>query len=482
MVMDLQKKSIKYQTKLFILISVFIWILTCAFLMLQFTREKEYKVSLLHNNLQLANKEILFDIEDGRPLEKSKIEKYLGQDSLRVTVLDFDGKVLFDTNNENVSENHKSREEIQDALVKGSGYTIHRHSKLDNDTYFYSATKGKNYVVRTALPYTAHLNNELTISYVYLWVIILMAVSLTLISYYATRRVGLSVKYLRDFAEIVDKGEINNFNTSVFNNDELGEISRNIVNLYKNLETTTKERDESYKNLLHEEQEKIRIKHQMTSNINHELKTPVHAIQACLETIVTNKEKLDKEQIVDLVENSYQNIVRLCALMNDIATITNITDAANQIEKRIVKINPILDEIIKETSLLPEKKQMRINVSLPNDLEVNGNKSLIEAIFRNIIHNALEYSGGRDIFVKLMDETDDFYKFRIWDNGIGVAEEHLSRLFERFYRIDDGRSRKLGGTGLGLSIVRNSVAFHGGTIRVESPKNSGLEFTFTIHK
>ena len=125
---------------------------------------------------------------------------------------------------------------------------------------------------------------------------------------------------------------------------------------------------------------------------------------------------------------------------------------------------------------------MRINFDLPRSLIVQGNKGLIEAIFRNLVNNALNYSGGRDIFLKLIEETDTHYRFKFWDNGIGVAEEHLQRLFERFYRVDVGRSRKLGGTGLGLSIVKNAVLFHQGEISVKNRHNDGLEFDFTLHK
>ena len=125
---------------------------------------------------------------------------------------------------------------------------------------------------------------------------------------------------------------------------------------------------------------------------------------------------------------------------------------------------------------------MRSNINVPEKTILKGNKSLIEAVFRNLINNSLAYSGGRDVIINLESEDKDFYKFKLWDNGIGLADEHLSRIFERFYRVDDGRTRKLGGTGLGLSIVKNSVLFHGGTINVVNRSHEGLEFTFTIHK
>ena len=132
--------------------------------------------------------------------------------------------------------------------------------------------------------------------------------------------------------------------------------------------------------------------------------------------------------------------------------------------------------------VFPPSQQMRIHINVPDDVKINGNQTLIESIFRNLFTNAFNYSGGRDVTVDLTDETSDYYTFSFADNGIGVPPEHLNRIFERFYRVDTGRSRALGGTGLGLSIVKNAVLFHKGKISVENQYNGGLKFTFTLHK
>ena len=125
---------------------------------------------------------------------------------------------------------------------------------------------------------------------------------------------------------------------------------------------------------------------------------------------------------------------------------------------------------------------MRMHVDVAENVEIEGNKQLVDAIFRNLINNSLAYSGGRDIYISMTEDTGDAYKFDYYDNGTGVEERHLDKIFERFYRIDSGRSRKSGGTGLGLSIVRNSVLFHGGEIIARNHQYSGLEFIFTLKK
>ena len=111
---------------------------------------------------------------------------------------------------------------------------------------------------------------------------------------------------------------------------------------------------------------------------------------------------------------------------------------------------------------------------------ITGNASLLESVFRNLIDNALAYSGANHIELKQKDTDNGYLSIVVADNGSGVAPEHLPHLFERFYRIDKGRSRQVGGTGLGLSIVRNAVAWHGGTITVENRREGGLAFTFTL--
>ena len=113
---------------------------------------------------------------------------------------------------------------------------------------------------------------------------------------------------------------------------------------------------------------------------------------------------------------------------------------------------------------------------------INGNISLIGSIFRNLTENAIAYSGGKNIYISLVENSDEFCKIRFEDDGCGVEEKQLNRIFERFYRIDKGRSRKMGGTGLGLAIVKHAVQFHGGTITVSNRSNGGLSFLFTLQK
>ena len=359
------KTKFNYQTRLFSLIIVFMWILTFAFFTLQYTREKEYKVETINNELQMLNMRVLNSIESRDSIDMAHISRVIDADSVRLTVIDMAGNVLYDNSHSGEMDNHLDRVEMKAALANGDGYTIRRRSDTDSNEYFYSATRGDSVVVRTALPYNKELTDYFRVDTVYMWVIILVALIVSVVAYFATRRLGQSIQNLSDFATQAEQGNILTYDTSSFPQDELGEISRQIISLYKKLKQTIQERDDNLRNAIFEEQEKVRIKQQLTSNINHEIKTPVHAIQACLETIVNNRDTFDKETILSLTDKAYQNVQRLCSLLHDISVLTRITEAGDQIKKSPVNINEVLDVVAGDVSQFPPEKQMRVHITVP---------------------------------------------------------------------------------------------------------------------
>ncbi len=205
------------------------------------------------------------------------------------------------------------------------------------------------------------------------------------------------------------------------------------------------------------------------------------AIQGYLETLLANP-GLGEEKRTAFLEKSCGQVARLRSLLSDISTITRMDEASQLIRRERVVLDDIVDEVRADMQHLPEGQRLRVNCDFPYPLAMEGSPSLLGSVFRNLADNAAAYSGGRDLFIRLLDDSPEQYTLLFADNGIGVDEEHLPHLFERFYRIDKGRSRKLGGTGLGLSIVKNAVMLHGGTISVRNSERGGLEFTFTLRK
>lgn len=237
-----------------------------------------------------------------------------------------------------------------------------------------------------------------------------------------------------------------------------------------------------YDKLRDSEEDKTRLKRQLTQNVAHELKTPVSSIQGYLETIVSNPD-IDKETKDQFIQRCYAQSRRLSSLLADISTLNKLDDAPQEYEFQPVNIPDLLQSIQRDVSMQMEAKHVTFRALVDPEVAVDGNPSLLYSIFRNLTDNSIAYGGeGVTITVQLLSESADFYTFSFSDNGPGVASEHIPHLFERFYRIDKGRSRKMGGTGLGLAIVKNSVLLHHGNISVRLGIAGGLEFVFTLPK
>ena len=585
-----QKHFLSFSRKLFLsVISLFLVFAAC-FMAYQYQREKEYKVELLNIQLQDCNNMLYEKLYDHPQDMTEVISDYLQHNvlkDLRITVVNLDGKVLFDSQEQNVEQlgNHLDREEVQKALYNGVGFDVRRTSETTGVPYFYSATLYKDYIIRSALPYSVSLINNLKADPHYIWFTVIVTLLLMIIFYKFTNKLGTSISQLREFAMRADRNEpIEMAMQSAFPHNELGEISQHIIQIYKRLHETkealyiereklithlqisheglgvfNKDKKEilvnnlftQYSNLISDsnletaeevfniselkeitdlinkapkrpvgkeekrmsitinkngktfiveciifqdmsfeisindvtqEEEQIRLKRQLTQNIAHELKTPVSSIQGYLETIVNN-ENLPKEKMNVFLERCYAQSNRLSRLLRDISVLTRMDEAANMIDMEKMDISVLVTNIVNEVSLELEEKHITVVNSLKKEIQIRGNYSLLYSIFRNLMDNAIAYAGNNiQIHINCFREDEKFYYFSFADTGVGVSPEHLNSLFERFYRVDKGRSRKLGGTGLGLAIVKNAVILHGGNISAKNSQGGGLEFVFTLAK
>lgn len=465
-----------YHRRLFLWLLVYSWLMVLCFAAFQYHRERHFKAEELNCRLQTVNEFLLMRADNTDTLARPDAPQIEG---LRISIIDLNGHVIYDNSLDSLpAKSHLEREEIAAAMKYGSGYTIRRHSDSTGETYFYSARKGKRYIIRTALPYSVSLQVLLRADYGFLWFMIGITSLMSILGYFATRRVGLHITRLNRFAERAERGE-RIFDTEPFPHDELGDISNHIVRLYARLQQAVAEREREHRQALHAEQEKIRIKKQLTNNINHELKTPVAAIRVCLETLMSHKD-ISPEKRDEFIARCYANSERLMNLLTDVSLITRIDDGGAAIEKTAVNLQELVTEVCEEFRLEAANKGVVIRNDIPGPIVVTGNATLLASVFRNLIDNALAYSGCSIIGIRLLASDDRTVELSVSDNGCGVSEEHLPHLFERFYRVDKGRSRQAGGTGLGLSIVKNAVLWHGGDISVKNQCESGLIFRITL--
>ncbi|MBR4065561.1 MAG: two-component sensor histidine kinase [Bacteroidaceae bacterium] len=460
---------------------------------------------------------------------------------LRVTLIDAsNGEVFFDSSlpEGGTLENHAARPEFIQALNTGYGYEVRRLSSLHNEEYFYVATFYPEYefVVRSSMPYEFALDTERTEDIIFLLVAGVIIVLVLLLIYrivkqaggaeFATQQLLLHLRTANEGVAIFDSKRRLVFANPLFSEyadfisskhlakvegilwqPEFSRIWRFIDNdgymnnnVRETMLTETIElsgrvfdlrcvllRDKGFELSINDvtaAEEQSRMKRQLTQNIAHEFKTPVCSIQGYLETILQNyPDNLNNEQLMHFLDRCYSQSSRLNSLVQDISQLNEMTSAVQRVNKESVNLYQLVAGLLLEVN----EKMSTLGMSAENDLSptltINADPSMVYSIFRNLLDNAMTYA-GRDTVVRIacFRSDEQYCYFTFSDNGTGIPDEHLSRIFERFYRVDKGRSRKLGGTGLGLAIVKNAVMLHGGTISARNAAGGGLEFVFKLQR
>ena len=473
-------RSKSFQRNLLLSIGGVFLLFAVCFSFYQYQREKEYKIDILHSRLQMYNYEMVQTIGEDSLTNSRLFRDYVARhqvEGLRVSVINQKGRVILDSYDTNVDSlgNHLQRTEIRQALHTGSGYDIKRMSQSTHETYFYSATRFGDVIIRAAVPYSAELTRSLQADNTYIYFAGFLTLMLGIVLYYITHRISRHIGYLREFAVKAEEGEeIDHELERRLPDDELGDISHTIIMLYWKLR--------------HSEEDKLRIKRQLTQNAAHELKTPAASIHWYLESILDNPE-MQEDKKKHFLERCYAQSERMSKLLLDMSALAKLDEwddnkAMTRQAFHQVDVLQVIQSVLDDTSLQLQDKGITPSLQVPQHVEVLGDQSLIYSIFRNLVDNAIAYAVGASRLEIACSEIETegrhFYEFLVRDDGPGVETQHLEHLFERFYRIDKGRSRKLGGTGLGLAIVKNAVAVHGGSATALTTPGGGLTIRFTL--
>jgi len=482
--MDL-KKRINFHWQLFFPLALTLCIVFGIILWYQYKREADYRAEFLTSQLDLINRRVLRAYENDQALRpfNSFIASYFEGsefEGVRISVFSDHGMLEyslnvplpFDVDPKDVIKVVDTGGDSERLIIRNSdGEYCMLSSAMSPD--------GRVKVV-SGIPYNQTVDDAINIDSTVWWVILGCLLTTLVVTYYFTRMLSRNVTLLKDFTyRAVSGGTFTGMDK--FPKNELGDISREIVTLYRERVAAIEQIKKERKVAMHAFEEKARVTRQMTNNINHEIKTPVGIIRGYLESILNDPE-MDDETRTRFLQRMLSNIERLTNLLNDISVMTRLENGSDKIAVTKVDMYDLLFQIECDIEANHMAGDMSFTFDLPLNCNVSGNPGLIQGMICGLIRNSAMYSGGTSIGFKLISENDRFYVFAFYDDGSGVGDEHLPHLFERFYRVDTGRSRKQGGTGLGLPIVKSTVTNHGGTISVHNRLNGGLEFIFSLPK
>ena len=402
--------------RLWIWISVILAVFALAITALELSSELDYKKSILSARL-----EGYADVV-ARSQDYGGAVRLLPED-IRVSVVSPSGEVVYDSYEGEVLGSHLDRPEIQACLSGSEGCSI-RRSGTSGIEYIYFAKRYGDVIVRTAMPFELAQKRFMHPD----WTLLITIGLLFLLAALLTRR--LSLRADAKAKEAADE----------------------------QLKTQKK---------------------RITGNLAHELRTPVTSIRGYLETLVDNPQ-MDEAKKGQFIDRAYRQTLRLSDLIRDISLITKMEEAPQTLKKEHLGMRHLTCEVIEEFAGTIAAQGVKVENTIADDVCILGNQSLLYALLRNLVENSLRY-GGPGITIHIECSLyDGMANFFYYDTGKGVSDEHLGKIFERFYRIPEEDSHRYEGSGLGLSIVKNAVAFHKGTISAHHLQPHGLAFRFSI--
>lgn len=452
---------VKYQYNLILYFLIALSILALAFLTMSYNKEISYNLKTLKAELVLYN-----DIAYKSILANTPYDSIPAPSKIRFTILDTGMVVLYDNFNANLTKDTIQRKELSLASQYGAATVFRKSISMESDFLFY-AKKYENMYVRTGIMCKDDVIRLVENEQRYMYLIALLFVILAGAVFFMTHKLTRPIRALGRFVEIV-KSPDKDYSKINFANDEFGEICRKVIDTF----------DQFEKSKLY--------KQQLSQNVSHELKTPITAVRAYLETILSSP-NMDKEQILKFIEKAYMQSMRLSSLIYDVSTLNKLDERSDTFQNEEVLISKCINEIKEELEYKLTANNITLNVMFSNNLRLNGCYTLIYSLFKNLIDNTIEHGGkGTTITINAginQIPGDGGYRidFTYKDTGKGIPEENLPRIFERFYRIEEGRTRKTGGTGLGLAIVHSAVVYHRGEITVENRSEGGVLFRFHLY-
>jgi two-component system phosphate regulon sensor histidine kinase PhoR len=402
--------------------------------------------------------------------------------NVRLSVIAKDGVVVFDSEVSRDSlvnlENHRSRPEI----IKASEGIVGLDKRASGSThheYLYAARMVSTHVnasldsgyIRVAAPMEEFETLSMQVKSTVIVIGCLSLLLVTVVSLGVSKRITKPILHILRSTQAITNGDLSQ-RISISSKDEIGMLANSI-----------NEMAEKLSNDIATLQKLERVRSEFLGNVSHELRTPIFSLQGFLETLLDGA--MDDPRVNrDFLEKAHRHAERLNSLLNDLIEISRIESGEMKMSFRYFSVTEFLQGLVDELRPAAARKGLMITLQSEFDTaaKVYGDKERLRQAITNLIDNAMKYtdSGGR-ITVAARPAKHQC-EISVADTGTGIAEEHQSRIFERFYRVDRDRSREVGGTGLGLAIVKHIVEAHGSKISVSSKLGEGSIFSFTLKR
>ncbi len=440
---------------------------------------------MLRNELKMIDQHIMSVYDEGHDLKEFvRMLEICYQnstfDAMQISVYG-EGDSLIASVRQPIPQELDSLEDLQpeDKTTRLVKYNTDGNTNL----FYFSSGKSRDgkITVKTGMPYSFSINSAISTD-IHWWLLAVITLIASVVVYFSTHLLSRNIYLLRRFAyQASHRQPIEKVPN--FPNDELGEIAKEIFNIYTSLIKAIDENNLEHQRVVSALEEKEAFQRRMTNNINHEIKTPLGVIRGYVETIQCTPD-MDEATKDKFIKRIIENVDRLNSLVSDISVIAQLDEMSYNAVISDVDFYDVVSKISDDVKFASVgiSNNMAFSFDIPLNCHVRGDRELLISVLLNLIRNSILHSNGTEMTLRLIEETSDSYVFAYADNGIGVEPEQLEHLFERFYRADIGRARKNGGVGLGLSIVNSAIKTLGGIISVRNKDDGGLEFTFSLPK
>lgn len=489
---DFKKSLYKRPNRSFYIITTVFWIAVGSILLVLWNKYSETNFNTARSQIQIVNNYLLTINPADTARLTTSTEALVNSnnetpiDKLFFSIYDAEGNVIFSNTNSKKNITVPSIDEL-DSISRGGITFYQSDSKIYYDpvlqqeclvTSTYSPKEERFIVSEAPIKDTLSIGRFVSLfsrEIVITLVFVLVGILCIALLHRHLRNVSRIKKYLNQLRESNELIEYSDNNRSNVN-----DIVKELYSLFKAKFDIIKQNDKKREQSIIEEKNKLHSKRILANNLNHEIKTPISIIIGYLDTLI-NHPSVDNNTKVQFLKKCLFNAQRLQNMVVNIAMINRIEDGSSSIaleETNIWEVAKLVKEDLKFTI---SESAMTFNVAIEPDTYVKSNEMLLYNIISNLVKNSCFYSGGTSITLKTLRTNDLMITFSFSDNGKGVPEDAIPKLFERFYRLEQDKNMQQG-TGLGLPIVKESINLCGGTITVANRPNGGLEYIFSLPK